>query len=545
MCNCRIAFPTPPHSQPRSLLGEYRVAAIPVANPLGSDGTTPLFSLPRCRTSSSYLLPSLLSQLILSPPFPRPQLSLTSPPPSPHFTVLYPISPQLCLHFPPPPFRHPRLQPRDRHGTASCAFDEMREMRPFMRQRLSSSLRTFPLRPPVVAILLRPRCPPLTPLSSSSRPVHSPGVDPMSLRISNIPSHPSSYLLISLSPLLPIPSFGSPFSLPTLFPSPNNSHPPPPISSHPSPPSFLSPSHPHSPRSISSLPSPPSLRKIPLSSPHFPPPTPHSHPSFHSFPPLLPHFPVRVAAARFACVRQPPFCLLRLQARVTASCAFDDARKICTFTSRVTAAWVPEAEAWRRYPARMPFSRLCSLAIPPPLLVCYFPAPARMPFSRLCSLFISPRLLAALSPAGTSLLNPAPARMPFSRLSSLHIPPRLLTNAGRREGVEGSKALLREGVGGSKGEIREAERQEGSEGSKAVRQEGSEGSKAERQEGSEGSKAERQEGSEGSKAERQEGSEGSKAERQEGSEGSKAERQEGSEGDMGEDKREQGGFGIG
>ncbi|CAI6009890.1 unnamed protein product [Closterium sp. NIES-65] len=410
-------------------------------------------------------------------------------------------------------------QPRHRHGTARCAFDEMREMQPFMRQHLSSSLRTFPLRPPVVAsvvgaglgrevhlalncahtnpripphpsnprhplsalsfslppvllsppcpslpplssslppvslsplsslppVLLSPPCPPLTPLSPSSRPVHSPGVDPMSLRISNIPSHPSSYLLISLSPLLPIPSFGSPFSVPTLFPSPNNSHPPP-ISSHPSPPSFLSPSHPHSPLSISSLPSPPSLRKIPLSSPHFPPPTPHSHPSFHSFPPLLPHFPVRVAAARFACVRQPPFCLLRLQARVTANCAFDDAHKMCTFMSRVTAAWVTEAEAWRG-----------------------------------------------------------------------------------KAGVEGSKALLREGVGGSKVEIREAERQEGSEGSKA-----------ERQEGSEGSKAERQEGSEGSKAERQEGSEGSKAERQEGSEGSKAERQEGSEGDMGEDKREQG-----
>ncbi|CAI5985910.1 unnamed protein product [Closterium sp. NIES-64] len=429
-------------------------------------------------------------------------------------------------------------QPRHRHGTARCAFDEMREMQPFMRQHLSSSLRTFPLRPPegkcilhstaltrtrafllippipvilsppypslsplsfslplvllsppclplsplsslppvlsppcpslsplsfsLPPVLLSPPCPPLTPLSPSSRPVHSPGVDPMSLRISNIPSHPSSYLLISLSPLLPIPSFGSPFSVPTLFPSPNNSHPPP-ISSHPSPPSFLSPSHPHSPLSISSLPSPPSLRKIPLSSPHFPPPTPHSHPSFHSFPPLLPHFPVRVAAARFACVRQPPFCLLRLQARVTANCAFDDAHKMCTFMSRVTAAWVTEAEAWRGKAVS------CSL------------------------------------------------QEAVFRKRDLYI----ITKR--------SKALLREGVGGSKVEIREAERQEGSEGSKA-----------ERQEGSEGSKAERQEGSEGSKAERQEGSEGSKAERQEGSEGSKAERQEGSEGDMGEDKREQG-----
>ncbi|CAI5525945.1 unnamed protein product [Closterium sp. Naga37s-1] len=224
MCAWRTAFSTPPHSQPQSLLGEYRVAAIPgrtsvspqVAPPFSPrshlrfpPGRTSLFPqvappfpprshlpFPPGRTSSSPQVAPPFSPgrtsvspqvappfsprshlLLQSPPVPHPHLPIPpkqslssfyllpsfspffpsclprlppiSPlhalipiPPSPHFNFIFPISPLLSLGFPPPPFSHPRLQPRDRYGTASCTFDEVREMRPFTCQRLSSSLRT-------------------------------------------------------------------------------------------------------------------------------------------------------------------------------------------------------------------------------------------------------------------------------------------------------------------------------------------------------------------------------------------------------------------
>ncbi|CAI6002922.1 unnamed protein product [Closterium sp. NIES-65] len=381
MCNCRIAFPTPPHSQPRSLLGEYRVAATPVANPLGSDGTTPLFSLPRCRTSSSYLLPSLLSQLILSPPFPQPQLSLTAPPPSPHFTVLYPISPQLCLHFPPSPFRHPRLQPRDRHGTASCAFDEMREMRPFMRQRLSSSLRTFPLRPPVVA--------------SAGVVIESALVPWQNAGVRGAEAPPPSPLSSSHPPVILLPACPLPWRQPH---EPQGEQP---LADRVSPPLIL-------------LLFPPVLLSSPSSSlprpplPPLAPPTPLSGDFQHSLSPVFlpPHFPLPTASYPFLRLPLFPPYSLPISQQLSSSSSY----LLPSLTTFLLITLTPSLPSFYLLPSLSPLSPENSPFLPP------FP-PSNPSFPSLLSLISSPAppfpsargccSLRLRSP--TALLPPAPA----------------------------------------------------------------------------------------------------------------------------------------
>ncbi|CAI5488506.1 unnamed protein product [Closterium sp. Naga37s-1] len=212
--------PCPVPLPPYSIWHNNILPALVLPSPLSS------FPLP-----SHPFLPALtlnrLSAQAIAPPVPLPLLSLMSPPPSPRFPPLcphshptfpsfhpfFPISPLLSHDFPAPPFCHLRLQPRDRHGTASCTFDEMREMRPCMRhpsEPFLSALRTpnlhtslilspsrhplsplsstlSPLSSSLPPVLLSPPCPPLSPLSSSLPPVLlSPPCPPLS-PLSSVP----------------------------------------------------------------------------------------------------------------------------------------------------------------------------------------------------------------------------------------------------------------------------------------------------------------------------------------------------------------------
>ncbi|CAI6010604.1 unnamed protein product [Closterium sp. NIES-65] len=215
--------------------------------------------------------PQPLSQLNPSPHFPLPLLSLMSPAPSPHFTPpcphshpspsshhSYPVFPPLSLVFSPPPISPPRLQPRHRHGTASCTFDEVREMWPFKSQCLSSSLRTSSSPPSssgAEAWRVRVTGGKCIVQSTALTRIRAPGL------------HTSVILSLPCHPLLPLSSSHAYHPLP---PTP----PPPPVllclHRHP-----LSPCPPLPPLS-------PSLPPVLLS-----PPCPPLSPLYSSLPPVL------------------------------------------------------------------------------------------------------------------------------------------------------------------------------------------------------------------------------------------------------------------
>ncbi|CAI5479232.1 unnamed protein product [Closterium sp. Yama58-4] len=317
---------------------------------------------------------------------------------------------------------HPRLQPRHRHGTVICTFDEVREMRPFTRQRLSSSLRTSssppsssgecmrahltctpPSSPPVI---LSPPCHPLSPLSSSPLPV-----------ILSPPCPPSPPRVIFSTPCPPSPPPRHPLSPLSSFPPPSYSLPPSPprhplssLSSFPPPSSSLPPDL---------LPPPPRHPLSPLSS--------FSNPSSSPPPVLLPprrisqspssHLPI----ALFASPNSPP-SHLHAAARIVACHVSLQHRCVVAATQqsvRHIAASSPRQRLLVASPCERPI-RLLAASLPPRHIANVATYAPRCLVSAI-------RLVASSSPS-RHLAKVASALLPILTVSPPHSsPPRLPT----------------------------------------------------------------------------------------------------------------------